>query len=112
MTVALDQVTAMHPGHPVHRMPHNNPGFDILVGAAASPVRHVEVKGTTAADPVFFMSEGERLFSHHHSSDYTLLVVVGIELSTKSHAAIRVHHGRIDSLAAKLETAHWRGRLL
>ena len=48
---ANDVVRGIWPHSSVLVQPHNNPGFDILVGEADQPERYVEVKGTTLPLP-------------------------------------------------------------
>jgi len=64
-----------------------------------------------ANEPVFFMSEGERLFSEAHAVKYSLLVVSGIDLRGDSHSNVRVQDGPVTSENAALETVQWRGGL-
>jgi hypothetical protein len=111
MGIALKETELSFPGHTITPMPHNNPGFDILVGNPSKPHWYVEVKGTIAADPVFFMSEGERVFSEAHGDTYSLLVVTGINLAGKVHSHLRVHQGPVTVEIGHLEAVQWRGEL-
>ncbi|MHB1576737.1 MAG: protein NO VEIN domain-containing protein [Candidatus Dormibacteria bacterium] len=77
------------PGSQVVVQPHNNPGYDILLGTLDSPERFVEVKGTTLPLPHFFLSEGERQFSRAHASTYTILVIYAIDLQSQAHKVFR-----------------------
>jgi hypothetical protein len=112
MDIAEDELHRLFPDHEVHRMPHNNPGFDFRVGGAMSPYRYIEVKGTSTGEPVFFMSEGKRDFSNGHASNYTLLVVVGVDWRGRTHVELRRHDGAVTPDVVQLETMQWRGRLL
>jgi hypothetical protein len=93
-------------------MPHNNPGFDIRVGPASFPTRYVEVKGTSALQPTFFMSDGERNFSLRHAPRYTLVVVSGIDVTALSHVQVTIRDGAVDGRAFDLHPTQWRGQLL
>lgn len=99
-------------GASVTEMPHNNPGFDLLVGPEADPLRYVEVKGTQASAPVFFMSDGERQFSRRHHGRYTLVVVSGIDVASGSHTALTVRDGALDGEDVDMTVSQWRGRLI
>lgn len=98
-------------GELVHVMPHNNPGFDLRVGPEHEPVRYVEVKGTQASQPVFFMSDGEREFSIRHADKYTLVVVSGISLADRSHESVVVRDGAVVGDDLTMTPSQWRGRL-
>jgi hypothetical protein len=111
MSVATDWVVAQNPGADVIRMPHNNPGFDVQVMRNALPVRYVEVKGTQASEPLFFISEGERSFSAAHENQYTLVVVTGINVRTRDHGALHVREGEVTIVNSHLEPTQWRGRI-
>jgi hypothetical protein len=109
--VALGALRARY-SQTVTVMPRNNPGFDLRVGPSESPVRYVEVKGTRAADPVFFLSEGERRFSILNADRYTLMVVSGINLASITHGNVRLHDGAIaDGPEFELHTTQWHGEL-
>ena len=110
MEIAVREVGSRFPGLPVVEQPHNNPGFDILVGPAERPTRYVEVKSTRASQPVFNLSEWERRFSHANADNYSLIVVVGIDIATRSHASIRWRDGAIDNKTFQLRPLQWRGR--
>ncbi|MCM3533987.1 DUF3883 domain-containing protein [Cellulosimicrobium funkei] len=111
MGTALATLTKEYPEFEVVRMPHNNPGFDIRVGPVASPQRYVEVKGTQATKPVFFLSEGERVFSVRNAEKYSLLVVAGIDVEARTHASVTRSDGAVSIHAAHLEPVQWRGYL-
>ncbi len=112
MRVAMLEVAALFPGSVIEEMPKNNPGFDIRIGPRGSEVRFVEVKGTQAGEPSFFLTEGERLFSAREARRYTLLVVVGINLPADTHGSVERRDGEVDSNAADLKPVQWRARLL
>lgn len=102
---------AEFPGFEIYEMPRSNPGFDIRVGPGEQPVLYVEVKGTQSADPVFFMSEGERAFSCRNADRYRLHVVVGIDLKTETHASIEVRGGGLQRDDCGFRATQWRGTL-
>jgi hypothetical protein len=95
----------------VHEMPRNNPGFDIRVGPVDHPLLYVEVKGTQSAEPVFFLSEGERSFSCHNADRYRLEVVVGVDLKLETHQATHTRLGAIAPQDCSLKPTQWRGSL-
>ncbi len=76
-------LAARYRGCTVTVMPRNNPGFDIRVtDPQGSVVRFVEVKGTSAGQPSFYLSEGERQFSIAEAARFTLVVVWAVSLGT------------------------------
>lgn len=113
---AVKQVMALlreaHPSgeYTIREMPHNNPGFDVLVLFQGRTYRYVEVKGTTLATPVFFISEGERKFSKEESRQYTLYVVYNIRLDAESHDVV-ARDGEVTVEDYGLVTVQWRGRI-
>lgn len=110
MDIAMGEVRAAFPGERVMRMPHNNPGFDILVEDRSAPVRYIEVKSTRSPEPVFNMSEGERRFSAAHADRYTLLVIAGVELSARTHQTVHWYSGEVAAERFNLRPMQWRGR--
>ena len=72
----------------VKEMPHNNPGFDISVQRVGQTDLHVEVKGTRSRNPVFFLTEGERIHSHEYAHGFKLLIVFAIDLSNQTHSVL------------------------
>lgn len=106
MKAAEKEVRRTWPGLSVATQPHNNPGFDILVGEATHPHRYVEVKGTTLAYPRFFLSEGEREYASSEHSRYTLLVIYAIDLVAKTHEIFR-HDGSIGEAEFLLKPRQW-----
>ena len=87
-------------------LPHNNPGYDILVGTADHPERYIEVKGTVLPVPRFFMSEGQRIFSRAQGERYTLLVLYSIDLRLRSHRVFR-SDGVVTEDRFKLAPRQW-----
>lgn len=112
MKAAMEHVTAKFPGFVVTQMPKNNPGFDIRVGPQGAEHRFVEVKGTQASEPLFFLTEGERRFSGKEKDRYSLLVITGINLKKQTDTGRHWRDGQIDAAVAELEPSQWRGRLL
>jgi hypothetical protein len=110
MEVALAHVSSRFPGHVVTQMPHNNPGYDILVGLSAAPVRYVEVKSTRADAPVFNLSEGERRFSVAHAPLYSLLVITGIDIEARTYLETHWYDGALTDEEFQLRPLQWRGR--
>lgn len=92
---AAEWLATRYPGCTIEQMPRNNPGFDIrVVDSPGSVVRYVEVKGTSAGEPSFFISEGERQFSLAESTRFTLVVVWGVDLRT-SDCQISTNDGAV-----------------
>jgi Domain of unknown function (DUF3883) len=85
-------------------------GVDIWVGPPESALHYAEVKGTTASEPTFFISEGERKFAEHHQSEFSLVVTTGIDLKRTRHDAVHRRDGAVD-VVAELEPYQWRGIL-
>lgn len=109
MRAAMAAVREWFAGENVHEMPKNNPGFDIRVGSEGAEVRFVEVKGTQAGAPLFFLTEGERKFSIREAPRYTMAVVSGIDIAAGSHTTITRQDGAVDKQI--LEPTQWRGNL-
>lgn len=98
-------------GATVRVMARNNPGYDIRVAAADGTVlRYVEVKGTSLAAPVFFLSEGERRFSAREPAQYTIFVVYSVDLDAATHQ-VQEWEGEVTVDAAALTPVTWSGRL-
>ena len=66
------------PAASVVRMPHNNPGYDLLITLDDGPW-YVEVKSTAGSVGQFFLTEGERVFAERHSSRYSLLLISEVD---------------------------------
>jgi hypothetical protein len=78
MRADINHLRTRLPGARIRAMPHNNPGFDIEVDGETA-IRFVEVKGTQASMPRFFITEGERQFARANRPSYLLLVVYDID---------------------------------
>jgi hypothetical protein len=108
LKAACDSARATFPNDQVVIQAHNNPGFDIRVGPQDQAVCYIEVKGTLAPVPRFYLSEGERLFSESHSDHYTLIVVFNINLGSGSYR-LSIHHGAIGKEEFSLRPIQWLG---
>jgi hypothetical protein len=108
MNVAVAYLEETYPDAKVRRMPHNNPGYDVRIEAVGEPSRYVEVKGTTRGLPHFFMSEGERLFSHDHSAAYTLLVIYEVDTIAGTGLLLR-RDGAVGGEDLWLQPVQWEG---
>lgn len=108
--VALHQVSKTYPDAEVTSMPHNNPGYDIRVRKDGVVVRYVEVKGTFRARPHFFMSEGERLFSHEFKDRYTLMIVYDIDPQNRLGTVV-TRDGAVEGQDLTLNPTQWEGSL-
>lgn len=106
--VALAMLREESPGTSITEMPHNNPGYDICVGDLQKPRHFVEVKGTQRHEPAFFLTEGERFFSHTHAQYYRLIVVHSIDLLKNRHA-VSTWNGSLHDL--DLSPVQWKGKL-
>jgi hypothetical protein len=107
--LAITHLKKNQPHDRVRQMPHNNPGYDIRIETEAGPPKYVEVKGTSRALPHFFMSEGERLFSHDHGPSYTLIVVYAIDVEQRT-GELMVRDGPIDERGdVTLRAVTWEG---
>jgi hypothetical protein len=108
MATVLTALSNRYPNMQYEAMPQNNPGFDVLLGAADAPTRYVEVKGTQASEPQFFLSEGERRYSIDHGDNYTIAVVYGIDLEGPTHVDVLWRDGPLigDDLAFRPRQWH------
>lgn len=109
--VVLGRLAAEYPGVQIAEMARNHPGFDIRVGPADDPIAFVEVKGTQSAEPVFWMTEGERQFSIREAQRYLLMVVSGIDLTGLGGHELHVRAGGVVGDGVAMEPSQWRGRL-
>ena len=89
-------------------MPHNNPGYDVRVSQGAEMVRYIEVKGADAAEPHFFLSEGERRFAALHADHSSLWIYFDMDL-TAGTARRCEHEGPIGPPAVNLEAIQYAG---
>ena len=103
-----DLLLARFPDARITDMPTNNPGFDL--GTDIPGFRYVEVKGTQAGFPRFFLSEGERQFGSAHRDEYLFAVVFGMDLAAETHRGIELSRAPLGS-AHGLEVFQWVGVL-
>ena len=90
-------------------MPRNNPGFDLRAFNRVEEI-HIEVKGTRRPDPVFFISEGERVHSEQFGDHFQLCVVYDINLSRRTHLSLW-RQGTVRSPQVVLTPSQWTGRV-
>ena len=109
METAVDHLNGASPEGRVRRMPHNNPGYDVRIEFSDRPPRYVEVKGTIRV-PHFFMSEGERLFSHRHADSYSLLIVYALDLTSRT-GSVMLRDGAVAGDDLQLRPVTWEGAL-
>lgn len=111
MEIALGLVRDAFPGDVVEPMAQNNPGFDFRVGPAESPTRYVELKSTRSHVAKFIISEGERRFSEAHPDQYSLLVLTGIDLETRTYQEAWWCDGEVGVDSHGLRPLKWQGRV-
>ena len=106
---ATEWLAARYPACAVEVMPRNNPGFDIrVVAPSGEVVRYVEVKGTAAGMPSFFISDGERRFSTLEAARFTLVVVWAVNLVT-GDCEITSHDGAVEAPDIDLTPRQFQG---
>jgi hypothetical protein len=93
----------------VTEMPRNNKGYDIRVVLDDREV-HVEVKGTRSREPVFLLTEGERLHSHDASIEFMLVVVHAINLRNGTHE-LTCRRGPVVDGSCSLKPRQWEVRV-
>jgi hypothetical protein len=108
MDIAVDHLKRAYPDASVQRMPHNNPGYDVRVEAVGKATLYAEVKGTSRALPHFFMSEGERLFSHDHAPEYSLVLIFAVDI-TRRTGTVLVRNGAVAGDDLRLRAVVWEG---
>ena len=111
MSLAVAEAQKRFPSGQVTQMPHNNPGFDILVHLSDGSRRYIEVKGTTLAIARFFLSEGERRFSTDHAEVYSLWVFHSIDLEARLGVMVEKDGAVSDAAGVTLTPAQWIGVL-
>jgi hypothetical protein len=107
--VALELLGERFEAAQVHEMPAGNPGYDIVVRRPAGDL-HVEVKGTVLEDPVFHLSEGQRQHAAARGTDFELIVVYAIEVSSETHRVALIE-GPLDPGKVDLQPQAWTGRV-
>jgi hypothetical protein len=110
ISVAVDRFIHQFGSGAVTVMPHNNPGFDLLVQPDKEPEFHVEVKGTRSNYPVFFLTEGERIHSSEQPEAFKLCVVYSINLTERTHEVLD-YEGEISDQDFLLQPRQWQVRL-
>ncbi len=110
MELAMKAAAARWPTNEIHKMPHNNPGFDIEIRDESGPIHYVEVKGTRAPDPRFFISSGEVEHSVKNAERYSIWIFhsMNTETRTATHAS---HDGPVTVEHFHLYTKQYFGRL-
>ncbi len=108
MSLGLRYAQERFPGADVRRMPHNNPGYDILVTSEGAIIRYIEIKGTTLELPRFFLSETERAFSARNAEIYSIVVFHSMDTHAET-AEQFIHDGEVP--LACLQVVQWRGEL-
>ena len=108
--VALRAISKRYRQHRVIEMPHNNPGFDVLVLGPHNETEYIEIKSTSGPTPTFFMSEQQRLFAEKHSAGHHLLVVTNVDVDAVT-GDVRWHDGPLTTPDVELAPQQWKGRL-
>lgn len=109
--VALEAITARFEGCEILPMPHNNPGFDVRVrDLEGVAIAYIEIKSTASRDPVFFLSERERLFAEDHADRYHLLVVTSVHVESRT-GKVRWRQGALEGDDIQLAPRQWYGHL-
>ena len=109
MLLAVAQAEERWPESRTVRMPHNNPGFDIEVRHPDGVIGYVEVKGTRAHKPRFFISAGERAFSAAHADSYMLWIFHSMDLEAKT-ATLTPYDGAVDDDRFELRPTQFLGQ--
>ncbi|TYQ10325.1 UNVERIFIED_ORG: uncharacterized protein DUF3883 [Gordonia westfalica J30] len=110
MTLALGEAARRWPGADVRRMPHNNPGFDIEVRQSGGDIHYIEVKGTRASEPRFFISAGEVAYSRAHVGSYSIWIYHSMDLEQQT-AKFAEHDGAVVGDHFELRPVQFFGRL-
>lgn len=108
MELALLEAERRWPSSNIVRMPHNNPGFDIEVRHAVGDTHFVEVKGTLAATPRFFISAGELAFSNSNAESYSIWIFHSMDIKART-ATFVDYNGVVDEIAFDLHPVQFRG---
>lgn len=109
MLLAISQAKERWPGSCTVSMPHNNPGFDIEVRHPDGIISYIEVKGTQAPKPRFFISAGELAFSAAHAGDYSIWIFHSIDLKART-ATFASHDGAVDDARFELRPIQFLGQ--
>jgi hypothetical protein len=111
MALAMKEAAVRWPTQEIHRMPHNNPGFDIEVRDESGPIHYVEVKGTRATDARFFISAGELAHSVRNAECYSIWIFHSMNVNERT-AALAAHDGAVTAERFDLQPKQYFGRLL
>lgn len=111
MSLALAEAARRWPEATVERMPHNNPGYDIEVRHQGGDIRYVEVKGTRADEPCFFITAGELAHSHRHPDRYSIWIFHDMDLNAGT-ATLTPHDGPVTEEHFELEPVQYVGRFI
>lgn len=109
MSLAFTEAELRWPEVTVERMPHSNPGYDIEVRHPAGDIRYIEVKGTRAAEPSFFITAGEVAYSHQHPDRYSIWIFHGMNLDAGT-ATLTEYDGPVSEAHFELQPVQYRGR--
>lgn len=109
MLLAISQAEERWPESRTLRMPHNNPGFDIEVRHPDGVIFYIEVKGTQAPKPRFFISAGELAFSAAHADDYSIWIFHSMDLEART-ATFTSHDGAVDDARFELRPIQFLGQ--
>jgi|GEM_PF-1186789 len=111
MQAAVRELGQRYPGEKVTQQPHDNLGFDILVGTIDKPIAYIRVKATQRYQPTVYLSEGERKFSIDQPDLFLLVIVYAIHLHEETYK-IALQPGAIDLNTFRLIPMHWQAKLL
>lgn len=109
MTLALSEAAQRWPAAEIRRMPHNNPGFDIEIRHGDGTVHYIEVKGTRAGEPRFFITAGEVAYSIAHAARYSMWIFHSMDLENGT-AALVEHDGPVSDTSFELQPIQYLGR--
>jgi len=111
VAVALEAITARFEGCEILPMPHNNPGYDVRVrDMEGVAIAYIEIKSTAGPQPVFFLSERERLFAEEHADRYHLLLVTSVHVENRT-GQISWRQGALEGDDIQLVPRQWHGQL-
>ena len=110
MELALKEAKARWPSYEVHRMPHNNPGFDIEIRDGGEPIFYVEVKGTRSPQPRFFISAGEVAHSVKNAQRYSIWIFHNLDIDART-AHFAFHDGAVTVENFELHARQYFGLL-
>jgi hypothetical protein len=109
MLLAVAQAEERWPESRTVRMPHNNPGFAVEVRHPDGVIGYVEVKGTLAPKPRFFISAGERAFAAAHADNYSIWIFHSVDLDART-ATLTSYNGVVDDDRFELRPTQFLGQ--